>query len=164
MLHNEYQWIADDTEIARATGASYTLTASEQGKTIKVKVSFTDDAENAESLTSAATVAVAAAPPPGQLLSATMTVGTGPNFEGYSSFVAGSTVGTLSSDNFTLSNTNLHRKSPWSSERHVDHGGRPECSQRAFNLELGGVTFRILRRDDLVLDVRVSVSVERPRA
>ena len=58
----EYQWLADDTDIAGATGASYTLTASEQGKTIKVKVSFTDDAEYAESLTSEATDAVAARP------------------------------------------------------------------------------------------------------
>ena len=56
-----YQWVADDTEITSATGSSYTLTASEQGKAIKVRVAFTDDAGNEESLTSAATAAVAAA-------------------------------------------------------------------------------------------------------
>ena len=56
-----YQWVADDTEITSATGSSYTLTASEQGKAIKVRVGFTDDAGNAESLTSTATAAVAAA-------------------------------------------------------------------------------------------------------
>ncbi len=58
-----YQWMADDADIAGATGASYTLTDSDQGKTLKVRVSFTDDAENEESLTSAATAAVSAAVP-----------------------------------------------------------------------------------------------------
>ena len=57
-----YQWLADDTDIDGATGSSHTLTGDEVGKTIKVKVSFTDDAENQESLTSAATDAVAAKP------------------------------------------------------------------------------------------------------
>ncbi len=59
-----YQWLADAAEISGATGSSYTLVAADQGKVIKVRVSFTDDAGNAESLTSAATAAVAAAPSP----------------------------------------------------------------------------------------------------
>ena len=46
-----YQWLADDAEISGATGGSYTLTDSEEGKAIKVKVSFTDDAGNEETLT-----------------------------------------------------------------------------------------------------------------
>ena len=53
-----YQWLADDSDISGATGRSYTLTAGEQGQTIQVRVSFTDDADNPESLTSAATAAV----------------------------------------------------------------------------------------------------------
>ena len=53
-----YQWLADDVGIAGATAASYTLTSSEEGKTVNVAVTFTDDAGNAESLTSAATAAV----------------------------------------------------------------------------------------------------------
>ena len=62
-----YQWIrvaTDNTEtnIASATASTYTLVAADQGKTIKVKVSFTDDASNAETLTSVATAAVSAAP------------------------------------------------------------------------------------------------------
>jgi hypothetical protein len=57
-----YQWLAGGTDISGATGSSYTLTASEQGKTVQVRVTFTDDADNAESLTSVPTVAVAAAP------------------------------------------------------------------------------------------------------
>ena len=58
----EYQWLADDTDISGATNAAYTLTDSDVGKVIKVKVSFTDDADNTESLTSEATAAVTARP------------------------------------------------------------------------------------------------------
>ena len=57
-----YQWLADDTEIAGATGSTYTLAAADVGKAIKVTVSFTDDADNEESVTSAATAAVANPP------------------------------------------------------------------------------------------------------
>ena len=60
----EYQWFADDTEIAGATGSTYTLVAEDEGKAIRVQVSFTDDADNEETLTSEATDAVAAAPTP----------------------------------------------------------------------------------------------------
>ena len=56
-----YQWIAGGSDIDGATGSTYTLTASEQGQTIQVRVSFTDDRNNAETLTSEATGAVAAA-------------------------------------------------------------------------------------------------------
>ena len=54
--------LADDTEIDGATGSTYTLVAADEGKVIKVTVSFTDDAGNAENLTSAATTAVAKPP------------------------------------------------------------------------------------------------------
>ena len=57
-----YQWLADDTEIASATGSTYTLADADLGKAMKVTVSFTDDAGNAETLTSAATTAVAKPP------------------------------------------------------------------------------------------------------
>ena len=53
-----YQWLADDADISGATGSSYTLVAADEGKVIKVTVSFTDDADNEESVTSAATAAV----------------------------------------------------------------------------------------------------------
>ena len=58
----EYRWIAGGSDIDGATGSSYLLTTSEQGQTIQVKVTFTDDADNQESLTSAETLAVAAKP------------------------------------------------------------------------------------------------------
>ena len=60
----EYQWLADDSEISGATNATYTLVAADEGKAVKVQVSFTDDADNEETLTSAATEAVSAAPTP----------------------------------------------------------------------------------------------------
>ena len=57
-----YQWMADDTDIDGGTGATYTLADSDEGKTIQVGVTFTDDAGNQESLTSAATAAVVKPP------------------------------------------------------------------------------------------------------
>ena len=57
-----YQWVAGGSDIAGATGSSHTLTSSEQGQAIQVRVSFTDDRSNAESLTSEATDAVAHPP------------------------------------------------------------------------------------------------------
>ena len=59
-----YQWLADDADIAGATGSSYTLVAADQGKTIKVRVSFRDDASNEETLTSAATATSLPLPTP----------------------------------------------------------------------------------------------------
>ena len=58
----QYQWLRDDADIAGQTNSTYTLVTADQGKTIRVRVTFTDDAGNAESLTSAATTAVAAQP------------------------------------------------------------------------------------------------------
>ena len=60
-----YQWIRSDggidADIAGETAYTYTLVSADEGKTIKVRVSFTDDAGNNETLTSAATATVAAA-------------------------------------------------------------------------------------------------------
>ena len=61
-----YQWIRSDgttdTDIGSATSETYTLVTADQGKTIKVKVSFNDDEGNPEELTSEATATVAAKP------------------------------------------------------------------------------------------------------
>ena len=57
-----YQWIqndgADDSDIAGNTAGTYTLVEADEGKTFKVRVTFSDDAGHRESLTSAATDAV----------------------------------------------------------------------------------------------------------
>jgi len=62
-----YQWIANDgsadADIPGATASTYTLADGDAGKKIKVTVSFTDDADNEESVISAATAAVAATVP-----------------------------------------------------------------------------------------------------
>ena len=54
-----YQWISSDgttdTDISGETDAAYTLVADDVGRTIKVRVTFTDDAENETTLTSTAT-------------------------------------------------------------------------------------------------------------
>ena len=59
-----YQWLADAIDISGAKGSTYTLADADENKAIKVKVSFTDDAGNDETLTSAATDAVSAATQP----------------------------------------------------------------------------------------------------
>ena len=79
-----YQWIAhdgtDEDDIDGATEANYTLTDAEVGKTINVKVTFTDDEGTNETLTSAATETVTAAPP-------TMSVTGGSGAEGEDSAI-----------------------------------------------------------------------------
>ena len=64
--NTSFQWIQvatdnTETDISGATASTYTLLAGDLGKTIKVKVTFTDDGNTAEMRTSAATAAVSAA-------------------------------------------------------------------------------------------------------
>ncbi|MBF0628470.1 MAG: cadherin domain-containing protein, partial [Magnetococcales bacterium] len=54
-----YQWLANGVPVA--TGSTYVLTAGQVGQTISVAVSYTDGFGSAESVTSSATSAVAAA-------------------------------------------------------------------------------------------------------
>ena len=56
------QWLANGADITGATSSSYTLVDADAGLTIKVKVSFFDDKNNRETLTSAATAAVETRP------------------------------------------------------------------------------------------------------
>ena len=53
-----YQWLADDAEIDGATSSTYTVQSTDNGKVIKVRVTFTDDVGGEESLISAGTSAV----------------------------------------------------------------------------------------------------------
>ncbi len=54
-----YQWVSSDgttdTDIEKATDSTYKLVAADRGKAIKVRVTFTDDGGNEETLTSAPT-------------------------------------------------------------------------------------------------------------
>jgi len=54
-----YQWLRDDVEITDATDNSYTLTQADVGAAISVRASYTDNQNNAESVSSSATAAVA---------------------------------------------------------------------------------------------------------
>ena len=58
----QYQWLRGDADIEGQTSSTYELVSADEGQTIKVRVTFNDDAGNAESLTSTATTAVAAQP------------------------------------------------------------------------------------------------------
>ena len=63
-----YQWTRIDgiveTDIPGATSETYVPVAADEGKTLKVRVSFTDDAGNQETLISASSSVVAPAPTP----------------------------------------------------------------------------------------------------
>ena len=91
-----YQWLANGAEIAGATSDTYTLVADDVGKAIKVKVSFRDDRNHQESLTS---VATAAAADDSAVWSATLTVG---SIAGYRGFWKDVGMGELTSEVFTL--------------------------------------------------------------
>ena len=101
-----YQWIRNDgstdRDIVGATSTTYVLATEDEGKTIKVRVSFTDDAGNAETRTSAATATVGAL-----VLESELTAGRRidilPSESGYSIF--GDVGGTLTPDAFVLEGT-----------------------------------------------------------
>ena len=84
-----YQWIRNDgttdTDIEGAEDPTYDLSDDDVGKTIKVRVTFTDDRNNVESLTSAATAAVAAAP--SDPLTVSVTVAPPATHDGSSEFI-----------------------------------------------------------------------------
>ena len=77
-----YQWIrvdgTDEADISGENSSTYTLVDADLGTTLKVRVTFADDAGNTETLTSAATATVtpaAGAPASPTNLSATVGVG-----------------------------------------------------------------------------------------
>ena len=121
-----YQWVqvdgSSETDIAGATSKTYTLAADDVGKTVKVKVSFTDDADNDEGpLTSAeypSSGTVVAACPTGDLWCGGLLVGapggaTSPEgyCSGYCLSLAEGRYGGLSDRDFHYDSTNspLHK-------------------------------------------------------
>ena len=94
-----YQWLANGADVAGATNDTYTPVADDVGKAIKVKVSFRDDKNHPESLTSAATAVVTAAADESAVWSATLTVGSIAGFRGFWKDVG---MGELTSEVFTL--------------------------------------------------------------
>ena len=147
-----YQWIAGGTDIGGATGSTHTLTASEQGKTIKVRVTFTDDADNEETLTSEATVAVAAAPVP---LTVSLTVAAPATHDGSSEF----TFDIEFSEEFGLSYVTL--------KTHAFNvtGGSVERAQRTdrpSNIPWR-ITVKPLGNGDVTIELPATTDLRRPR-
>ena len=108
-----YQWVREDggaeTDIEDATDPAYTLVADDVGKTVKVRVSFTDDEGNPESVTSDATEAIAPVPnsedetgDDGPIWSATLTTGDLGIGYGYDSVFYDPPVGSLSPASFEI--------------------------------------------------------------
>ena len=58
-----YQWLRSDTDIEGAISSTYTMTDDDAGKAIQVRVTFSDDAGNEESLTSYARLSAPPLPP-----------------------------------------------------------------------------------------------------
>ena len=100
-----YQWVSgdgtSDTDIAGAAGSTYTLDLADEGKRVKVRVSFADDMGNFEELTSAETVPVEAASGGSLVWSATMTAAPVYVDHGYSDF-EGFRNGSLTAKTFDL--------------------------------------------------------------
>ena len=139
-----YQWLADDADIAGATGETYTLVTDDVDKAIKVRVSFTDDATNAETLTSVPTVAVAAAPVP---LTVSLTVAAPATHDGSAEF----TFEIEFSEEFGLSYVTLR-----------DHaftvaGGVVEKAQRT--AKPSNMHWRITVRPDSNADVTITLPI-----
>ena len=124
-----YQWLRAGSNISGATSSTYTLTSSDYGETIQVKVDFTDDGSNAESLTSAETVPVApvAATCPTDtdtVWCTTLTVGHSldsdgdPSGSGFESRSGRTAFGSLSGATFTHLGVNYTVKTVWGGAIH----------------------------------------------
>ena len=100
-----YQWVSNDdngdVDIAGATGSTYTLSDADVGRTIAVRVDFTDDRGNPETLTGASTETVTLL-----IWSASLTVATDGLQSGYS---LSQGVGTLTPGGFFRRCRGLHR-------------------------------------------------------
>ena len=111
----EYQWVRVDgtgeSDIALANGPTYRLAGADLGKTVKVRVRFTDDAGSAESVTSAAfpdggvlATAVCKAPTyeggQREIWKGVVGVGDGGSAKGYDTYLLG-TYGSLGNNQVT---------------------------------------------------------------
>ena len=133
-----YQWLANGAEIAGATSDTYTPVADDVGKAIKVKVSFRDDRNHQESLTSEATAAVTAAADDSSIWSATLTVGSYEPFLGYYSFTR---TGQLDPAEFSLDGTDYTVQSLGDKGSEWFEFGLANTIPGDFTLQVGGTGF-----------------------
>ena len=139
-----YQWLADGVDIAGATGSSYTPVENDVGKALTVTVTFPDDESNPESLTSAATAAVALAADETEyscpIVSATLTVGRiGENY-GYQSFL-NPQAGSLVPNSFVLDDVTYTVGSIQTEKDYFTVFGVDRELPVGFTLELDGAQF-----------------------
>ena len=133
-----YQWVAgdgsEDPDIEGATSSIYVVTDPDMGKTISVRVSFTDDGGNTEGLTSEPTAEVAGT----TIWSATLTVGLGGGNLGYST---STNVGALSQDEFTLADSSHSVSLVAIGRDGLLSFGLDMALPTAFTLHVGGLSF-----------------------
>ena len=150
-----YQWIAGTADISGATGFSYAPLVADLGKTIKVRVSFEDDQNNFESLTSAATGAVTASPYGAVIWSGTMTVGMlqifGVSLFGFDAPNAGTSldIGDLEPSAFSYAGNSylIETIAHFSDSGELEFGLDVPLASGDFNLNLDGTPF-LVRPDE----------------
>ena len=133
-----YQWVSNDgsadSDIEGATASTYVVSDPEMGKTIRVRVSFTDNRENMESLTSEPTAEVAGT----SVWSATLTVGIDDNNLGYS---FSTNAGALSHHGFTLDDSSHSVRLVAIGKDGLLSFGLDRALATAFTLHAGGLPF-----------------------
>ena len=133
-----YQWLANGADVAGATSDTYTLVDDDAGKTIKVRVSFTDDRSHQETRTSDPTAAVAAAEESSSTWSATLTVGSYEPFLGYYSFTG---TGQLDPAEFSLDGNDYTVQSLGDKGSDWFEFGLANTIPGDFTLQVGGTGF-----------------------
>ena len=132
-----YQWVSNDgsadSDIGDATASTHVVSDFEMGKTIRVRVSFTDNRENSESLTSEPTAEVAST----SVWSATMTVGIDDDL-GYS---FSTNAGALSHHEFTLDDDSRSVRLVAIGKDGLLSFGLEKTLATAFTLHVGGLPF-----------------------
>ena len=135
-----YRWLANNPDISGGTGASYILMNAEEGKAIKVRVSFTDDRSHQETLTGEA-AAVTPAAEESLMWSATLTAGGYSDFTGYSEFTNTGETGELSLKEFTLDSSDFSVQMPGEKDGTWFHLGLNQAISGNFTLQVGETLF-----------------------
>ena len=132
-----YQWIRNDgnadSDISGATGATHTLSGPDEGKSIKVRVSFTDDGGHGEALTSEATEEATVL-----FWSATLTVGSSGTQSGYSLL---ENAGALSPSEFSVGVADYSVQLLLEDDDEMLHFGLDRELPTPFTLHIGTVRF-----------------------